>query len=94
VEIQRPSFLKYLWFPIIWFGGLLFFACYMAWKEFKVNDHLVEQALQGNRYAIAILAKYPKPWKLDERIVNSALDGNSNALAVLQLPHEMNTEIK
>ena len=57
----RSNFLKAFWFPGIFFGGLLFFGGYMAWKECSINNMLVKESLQGNRHAIAILAKYEKP---------------------------------
>jgi hypothetical protein len=62
----------------------------MAWKESRVNNALVEESLKGNRYAVAILAKYEKPWKLDERIVQGAMQGNPYALEVLKIAPEKN----
>lgn len=62
----------------------------MAWKEISINNHLVEQSLQGNPAAIEILIKYEKPWKLDERLINEALAGNANAIKVLGLNSHKN----
>lgn len=64
---------------------LLTFACYNAWQEVKINDHIVEYSLNGNHNAVEILRRYEKPWKLDQRIVNAALEGNEFALKVLGL---------
>lgn len=80
---EKSSFLKYLSIPILLCCSLLSFAAYMAWKENKMNNDLVENALKGNPYAIGILQKYEKPWKLDERLVYEALNGNKNAVQVL-----------
>ncbi len=77
--------LKYFSFPIVMFAALICFAGYMAWKEFKIKDQLITEAIQGNQNAIAILAHYEKPWKLDERIVLQAISGNKNALQILKI---------
>lgn len=77
------SFLKFFWGPGIIFCGLISFASYMAWKEYKINSMLIKEALEGNQIAIAILGKYEKPWKLDEKVVNKALQDNQYALQIL-----------
>lgn len=86
------AFLKYFSLPILLLGVCLSFCCYMAWKECKIQNLLVDESLQGNRYAVAILAKYEKPWKLDERIVNGAIQGNPYALEVLKIAQELNSK--
>jgi hypothetical protein len=48
----------------------------------------VKESLRGNQHAIAILAKYEKPWKLNEQIVQGALKGNPYALEVLKIAPE------
>lgn len=60
----------------------------MAWKEYSINNTLVEKSLKGNRHAIAILAKYEKPWKLNEKIIQEAISGNPHALEVLKINPE------
>lgn len=85
---MKSSFLKFFWFPGIFIFGLLFFAGYMALKEYNINNTLVKESLRGNRYAIAILAKYEKPWKLNEQIVLGAISGNPYALEVLKIAPE------
>lgn len=82
---SKWKFLKFDWFLGIFFCGLLSFASYMAWKEQQIQNTLVEESLRGNRYAVAILAKYEKAWKLDERIVLGAMQGNPYALEVLKI---------
>ncbi len=77
--------LKYFSVPILMFAVLISFAGYMGWKEYKIKDRLITEALEGNRYAISILAQYEKPWKLDEQIVNSAIQGNLYALEILKI---------
>ena len=77
--------LKYFSFPILMFAALISFAGYMGWKEYKIKDQLITQALQGNGYAIAILAQYEKPWKLEERVILEAISGNQHALQVLKI---------
>ncbi|MCX6989758.1 MAG: hypothetical protein NTX49_01640 [Chlamydiae bacterium] len=79
------NFLKYFSFPMVLIIGSLSFAGYMAWKEYKINETLVDAALQGNPYAIKILAKYEKPWKLDQRVVLEAINGNQYALQVIEI---------
>lgn len=61
----------------------LFFVSYMAWKEESRKTALIEKALEGNHSAIAILAKYDRPWKLDRRIVEEALIDNPYAHQIL-----------
>ncbi len=63
--------------------GVLSFSGYMAWKEESIKSSIIEKALKGNHTAIAILAKYEKPWKLDERILDEALKDNPHALQIL-----------
>lgn len=82
------SFLKFFWCPDIFVCGLLSFASYMAWKEYSINNILVEESLRENRHAIAILAKYEKPWKLNEQIIQGAISGNLYALEVLKITPE------
>ena len=78
-------FMKFFTFPIFLIVSVLSFVSYMAWKEFQMNNLLVEQSLSGNPAAIQILIKYKKPWKLDERIVYAAIEGNDYAIRVLDL---------
>jgi hypothetical protein len=85
---KKWSFLKFMSLPGAVIIGLLIFAGYMAWRECKINSHLVEESLRGNRNAIAIMAKYEKPWKLDHRLVYGAVEGNPNALEVLKITPE------
>jgi hypothetical protein len=66
--------------------GSLSFAGYQSWKEFNMKETLVDAALQGNPYAIKILAKYEKPWKLDQRVVLEAINGNQYALQIIDVP--------
>ena len=80
---EKYRFLKWLTFPIIFFTLVLTFVSYMAWKEYSINNELIEQSLKGNPVAIEILIKYEKPWKLDERLVREAITGNENAIKVL-----------
>lgn len=75
--------LKFLSVPLLILIGVLSFSIYMAWKECKVKSTLIEEALQGNQTAIAILGKYEKPWKLDEKVVTEALQNNRYALQIL-----------
>ena len=82
------SLFKFIWFPVCLFLGCFSFVGYTVYKEYALNSTLVEKALEGNTYAIKILAKYEKPWKLDERIVLSALEGNQYALEVLKIGQE------
>ena len=82
---MKKRFIKFLFFPIFFMVGLLSFASYMAWKECSLKRSLVDKALEGNPYAITILANYEKPWKLNEKILLEALKGNKNALKVLKL---------
>lgn len=79
------TFFRYFGFPVLIFASCIGFAGYMAWKEYKINDTLVKESLRGNRHAIAILAKYEKPWKLNERIINGAIQGNAYALEILKI---------
>ena len=79
------TFLKYFSIPVLIGLGCISFGGYMAWKEFKFNDALVEAALQGNPYAVKILAKYEKPWKLDQRVILEAVKGNQHALKILNI---------
>jgi hypothetical protein len=79
------NFFKFFWFPVLLIAGCVTFASYMAWKEFRTQDALVNEALQGNRYAIAILRKYEKPWKLDTKVIHEALQGNAYALEILKI---------
>ena len=46
--------------PIFFCFICVSFVGYLVWKEYKINDILVEESLQGNRYAIAILTKYER----------------------------------
>lgn len=80
------NFLKYYWFPMVLIVGSLSFAGYQSWKEFNMKETLVDAALQGNPYAIKILAKYEKPWKLDQRVVLEAINGNQYALQIIDVP--------
>lgn len=82
------NFLKFFWGPSIILCALLSFAGYMAWKEYSINNTLVEESLKGNQHAIAILAKYEKPWKLNEQIIRGAISGNPHALEVLKITSE------
>ncbi len=82
------SILKFFWSPGILICCALAFAGYMAWKEYSINSTLVEESLKGNRNAIAILAKYEKPWKLNEQIIQGAISGNPYALEVLNITPE------
>ena len=82
------SFLKFFWFPGMLIFGLISFAGYMAWKECRIDNMLVEESLRGNRHAITILAKYEKPWKLNEQIIRGAISGNPYALEVLKISPE------
>ena len=78
--------LKYFGFPLVICIGSLSFAGYQDWKEFKIKETLVEAALQGNPYAIKILAKYEKPGKLDHRVILEAINGNQYALQIIDVP--------
>lgn len=83
------KFFKYFSAPLIIFAGILIFSSYMAWKEFKIHNDLIDESLAGNQFAIEILIKHKKPWKLNERLVYQALNGNVHALKVLQaIPEE------
>lgn len=82
---SKWSLFKYLSLPGSILCAILAFTCYMAWKETKIQNDLVESSLKGNPVAIAILIKYEKPWKLDERLLYEALDGNEHAIKVLGL---------
>lgn len=84
------ALLLFLSFPCLVMIACLSFACYMAYKECRTNSDLVKESLRGNRYAVAILAKYEKPWKLDERIVYGAMQGNPYALKVLDIDEKLN----
>ncbi len=79
------NFLKYFGFSIVLCIGGLSYTGYTSWKEFKIKETLVDAALQGNPYAIKILAKYEKPWKLDQRVVLEAINGNQYALQIIDV---------
>lgn len=81
--IEKRRFLKYFSVPILLFILALGPASYFAWKEYSINNELIEQSLKGNPIAIDILVKYEKPWKLDERLIREAIAGNENAIKVL-----------
>lgn len=84
------EFLKKYWFPCLFFAVLIVFATYTAWKENRVKSGLIEESLRCNRYVIAILAQYEKPWKLDERILQETIQGNPNVLEVLKISKKGN----
>ena len=84
------NFLKYFSIPGLLIIGLIAFAVCMAWKEFQTQNMVIDQALEGNRYAIAILRQYEKPWKLDSKVLNGALQGNQYALEILKIVQEAN----
>lgn len=79
------KFLKYYSIPAVLFMASISFAIYMTCKEEKLRNTVVEQALQGNKYAIEILQKYEKPWKLDQRVVYAAIEGNKYAIDILKI---------
>lgn len=82
---KKNHVLKYISIPFIILILCLSPCVYMAWKEIKIQNVLVDQALLGNRCAIHILAKYEKPWRLDEKIVYEAMKGNPYALEILKI---------
>ncbi len=84
------NFLKYFSIPGFLIIGCTVLGIYMASKECQIQNMLVDKALQGNRYAIAILRKYEKPWKLDSKVLNEALEGNVFALEILKVDQEPN----
>lgn len=92
---NKPSLLKYLYlfsFPCLLMIASLSFAGFMAYKEYSCKSDLVEESLRGNRYAIAILTKYEKPWKLEGRIVYGAIQGNPYALEVLKIDEKLDPQ--
>lgn len=81
--MTKSKLIKIFSFPVLLMVTVLSFVSYMAWKEYNMNNVLVEQSLSGNPIAIEILVKYEKPWKIDERIIYQALEGNPHAARVL-----------
>ena len=79
------KFLKYYSIPAVLCVVSISFAICMAWREEKLKNAVIEQALQGNKYAIEILQKYEKPWKLDQRVVYAAIEGNKYAIEILKI---------
>ena len=77
------SAFKFLSIPAIILIGSLSLIGYMAWKECKIKSMLIEEALQGNQTAIAILRKYEKPWRLEKSVLEEALKDNPYALQIL-----------
>ncbi len=65
-------------------GIFLVFAFASAGKVY-MEHMIVKKALQGNEYAIKILAKYKKPGNLDTSVVYRALEGNKYALQILDI---------
>jgi len=88
--MTKSKLIKIFSFPVLLMVAVLSFVSYMAWKEYSMNNVLVEQSLAGNSTAIEILKKYEKPWKIDERIVYQALEGNVHAIEVLKLSSSKN----
>lgn len=81
--MTKSKLIKIFSFPVLLMVAVLSFVSYMAWKEYNMNNVLVEQSLSGNPIAIEILVKCEKPWKIDERIIYQALEGNPHAIRVL-----------
>ena len=84
------TFLKYFLLPTLALLLSLSSLSHTLWKEYKTNNLVVEQVLQGNRYAIEILAKYEKPSTLNRQILAEALKGNPYALKVLKIDEPIN----
>jgi hypothetical protein len=80
---EKYRIFKWLSIPVLLFILALAPVSYMAWKEYSINNELVEHSLKGNPVAIEIMVKYEKPWKLDERLIREAIAGNENAIKVL-----------
>jgi len=81
------NFLKYYSFPLIIFISVITFLSYMAFKEIRLENFLIKEALEGNSYAIQFLKKHEKPWK-NNTIVKEAVKGNKFALMILEIDNE------
>ncbi len=87
---EKCRIFKWVSIPVLLFILALAPMSYMIWKEYSINNELVEQSLNGNPVAIEILVKYEKPWKLDERLIREAIAGNENAIKVLGISADRN----
>lgn len=81
------NFMKYFSVPLLIGIGAFSFAVFMAVKETKLSNLVVNEALGGNSSAIQFLNKYEKPWK-NEQIVREAVKGNKYALKILKIGDE------
>lgn len=84
---STQSFFKFFSIPLGLALLVLSFSIYMSYQDSKINSTIVEKALIGNQYAIAILQTYEKPSKLDRKVLTEALKGNPYALEILKINH-------
>jgi len=79
------TFLKYYSIPAVLFVAAISFCGYMAWSENQLKNVILNEALQGNKQALALMVKYEKPWKLNDKVVRESLKGNQYALEILKI---------